>query len=52
MKTCDFHQMTSFLGIASLIQSKFMKNNKTTLLNPTNCRISEIEILRVKYCYK
>ena len=50
MKTCDFHQMTSFLGIAWLIQSKFKKNNKTTLLNQTNCRISELEILRVKYC--
>jgi hypothetical protein len=31
-------------------KSKFKKNNKTTLLNQTNCRISELEILRVKYC--
>ena len=48
MKTCYFHQMTSFLGIAWLIPNKFKKNNKTTLLNQTNCRISELEILRVK----
>ena len=48
MNTCDFHQMTSFLGIEWLIQSKFVKNNNTTLLNQTNCRISELEILRVK----
>jgi hypothetical protein len=32
------------------LQSKFKKNNKTTLLNQTNCRISELEIIRVKYC--
>jgi hypothetical protein len=36
MKTCDFHQMTSFLGITWPIQSKFKKNNKTALLNQTN----------------
>jgi hypothetical protein len=31
MKTCDFHQMTSFLGITWLIQSKFKKNNKANI---------------------
>jgi hypothetical protein len=38
------------IGLRRSIQSKFKKNNKTTLLNETNCRISELEILRVKYC--
>ena len=46
MKRCDCND--KFLGTVWLIQNKFMKNSIATLLNRTNSKTFELDIIRVR----